>query len=120
MYWLLNVACEPVENPAAVLIRALEPLDGQEFMAVHRHPYPQRHWTSGPGRLTRALKIDGTFNLIDLTTPQKNGLWFEKGDPIAEAEVQTGARIGLGKRIPSEWRDAPLRWWVRNHPHVSK
>jgi DNA-3-methyladenine glycosylase len=99
MYWLLNVTCEPAGQPAAVLIRALQPLDGLP---------PNTH---GPGRLTRAMGIDGCFNRLDLTTTE-GGLWIEAGEHIPDEQVTSGARIGLGKAVPEPWRSRPWRFWI--------
>ena len=119
MYWLLNAVCEPVDHPAAVLIRAVEPLEGQDMIAAHRAGRPFKQWTSGPGRLTMALRITGDHNRTDLTTPS-GGLWIEAGDPVPEEQVRTGPRIGLGQRVPEPWLSIPWRWWVADNPHVSR
>jgi DNA-3-methyladenine glycosylase len=119
MYWLLNVVCEPVEHPAAVLIRALEPLDGQDIIAANRAGRPFRHWTSGPGRLTMALQITGDQNRADLTTGS-GGLWIETGDPVPDEQVRTGPRVGLGKRVPEPWVSIPWRWWIADNRHISR
>ncbi|MBI5960516.1 MAG: DNA-3-methyladenine glycosylase [Chloroflexi bacterium] len=119
MYWLLNAVCEPVDYPAAVLIRAIEPLDGLDLIAAHRDGRSPKEWTSGPGRLTRALAITGDLNRADLTL-QTSGLWIETGDPVPDDQVKTGPRIGLGTRVPEPWLSMPWRWWVANNPHVSR
>ncbi len=118
-FWLLNVVCEPVGQPAAVLLRALEPLEGLDAMAARRDGRPPTEWTSGPARLTLALGVDGRLNRADLTTPEA-GLWIEAGDPIPEAEVRTGPRVGLGKRVAEPWLSMPWRWWVAGSAHVSR
>jgi DNA-3-methyladenine glycosylase len=119
MYWLLNAVCEPVNHPAAVLIRALEPLDGLDFIAAERAGRAPHEWTSGPGRLARALRIDGDLNRADLTTGAA-GLWIEAGDPVPDAQVQTGPRVGMGQRVAEPWRSIPWRWWIADNPHVSR
>lgn len=119
MHWLLNVVCEPPDQPAAVLIRALEPVAGLEQIAARRAGLPQTAWTSGPGRLTRALAIDGTHNRADLTTPD-SGLWIAAGEPVPDAQVACGPRIGLGKHVQEPWLSIPWRWWLDGNPHVSR
>lgn len=118
MYWLLNLVCEPEDFPAAVLIRALEPLEGESVLAAHRAGLPRAQWTNGPGRLARALVVDGSHNQIDLTTSAA-GLWVEAGDPVPDAQVRTGPRVGLGKHVSEPWLSIPWRWWVVDHPFVS-
>jgi len=119
MHWLLNAACEPVGQPAAVLLRALEPLDGLDVIAARRAGRPPTEWAAGPARLTMALGIDGTLNRADLTT-RDAGLWIEAGDPVPDAQVRSGPRIGLGKHVAEPWRSIPWRWWVAGSRYVSR
>lgn len=119
MYWLLNAVCEPVDHPAAVLIRAVEPLEGLDLIAANRAGRSPKEWTSGPGRLTRALGITGDQNRADLTRAA-SGLWIESGDPVPEDQVRTGPRIGLGRSVVEPWRSMPWRWWIVGNAHVSR
>ncbi len=119
MYWLLNVVCEPQGTPAAVLIRALEPLEGQDVIAARRAGRSLLAWTSGPGKLTRALDISGAHNRLDLTVPNA-ALWIEAGERVPDAQVRTGPRIGLGKHVREPWLSMPWRWWIAENPHVSR
>ncbi|NDJ75120.1 MAG: DNA-3-methyladenine glycosylase [Chloroflexi bacterium] len=118
-YWLLNVVCEPAGHPAAVLIRAVEPLDGEDVMAANRAGRPRREWTSGPGRLALALDITGEHNSLDLTRTE-SGLWIEAGEPVPDGVVCTGPRIGMGPRVLEPWFSMPWRWWVGGNPYVSR
>lgn len=119
MYWLLNVVCEPEDSPAAVLIRAIEPTEGLDRIAANRNGRAPKHWTSGPGRLTMALGIDGDDNRVDMTDPA-SGLWIEAGDPVLDEHILTGPRIGLGKHVPEPWLSLGWRWWEVENPHVSR
>ncbi len=119
MYWLLNVVCEPTDQPAAVLIRAIEPTHGQELMARNREGRQQHQWTNGPARLTMALGIDSSQNRTDVTA-EGGGLWIEVGDPVPDTRVRTGPRIGLGKRVVEPWRRMPWRWWIEGNRYVSR
>ena len=118
MYWLLNIVCEPVDRPAAVLIRAIEPREGLPVMAANRAGQPPRRWTSGPGRLARALAVDGGHNGADMTTTA-SGLWVERADPLPDERVRSGPRVGMGKRVLEPWLSMPWRWWVADNPYVS-
>lgn len=118
MYWLLNIVCEPVDRPAAVLIRAIEPREGLPVMAANRAGQPPRRWTSGPGRLARALAVDGGYNGADMTTTA-SGLWVERADPLPDERVRSGPRVGMGKRVLEPWLSMPWRWWVADNPYVS-
>ena len=119
VHWLLNVVCEPEGMPAAVLIRALEPLEGRDVIAARRAGRPVLAWTSGPGKLTQALGITGAHNRLDLTAPDAT-LWIEAGEPVPDAQVRTGPRIGLGKHVREPWLSMPWRWWIADNPHVSR
>jgi len=118
IHWMLNVVTEPNDNPAAILIRALEPLEGLDIIARRREGRKIVEWTSGPGRLTRALNIDNTLNRADLTTTSA-GLWIEAGAAVPDSAVKTGPRIGLGK-TPEPWFSIPWRFWVADNPYVSR
>lgn len=119
MYWLLNAVCEPEEQPAAVLIRAIEPLEGHALMAANRPGRPPREWSSGPGRLALALGVGQAENGLDLTDP-RGGLWIEAGARVPDAEVRAGPRIGLGRHVHEPWLSMPWRWWIADNPYVSR
>src|SRR5690606_16070699 len=69
MHWCLNVVAGPDGFPAAVLLRAIHPLEGLDFIALRRARAERRNWTNGPAKLTQALAIDGALNGCDLTDP---------------------------------------------------
>lgn len=116
MHWLLNAVTEAADMPCAVLIRAIEPLAGHSIIAANRAGRPQREWTSGPAKLTRALAIDGAHNGLDLAGDK---LFITPGAPVADDQVQTGPRVGLGG-VPEPWYSLPWRCWIDGNPHVSK
>jgi DNA-3-methyladenine glycosylase len=118
MHWLINAVCEPQDQPAAVLIRAVEPLAGEDVMSHNRPARPRKQWTSGPAKLTQAMAITGEQNRADLTS-EASEVWVEVGEPIAEEAVSTGPRIGMGT-VPEPWFSMPWRWWVRDNPFVSR
>ena len=111
MHWLLNAVTDAEGVPAAVLLRAVQPMEGQEVMAENR-PYLalQPGWTDGPAKLTQALGIDGAFNTADLCT-QGNALWIERGESIPDEVVQQTPRVGLNS-VPEPWRSIPWRFVV--------
>jgi DNA-3-methyladenine glycosylase len=117
IHWLLNVVVEPAETPAAVLIRALEPIEGLDRMALNRFERGKADWTNGPARLTQAMGITGDLNQIDMTRVE-SGLWIEPDLVVPDSEVRTGPRIGLGQ-TPEPWRSVAWRWWIGNSPYVS-
>lgn len=117
-HWLFNAVCEPEGDPAAVLIRAIEPLEGLDVMAARRPGRVRHEWTSGPGKLAVALGIDGADNTLDLTTTNNN-LWIEPDETIPDDRVRTGPRVGMG-RTPEPWYSMPWRWWVVGNTFVSR
>ncbi|MFQ3534266.1 MAG: DNA-3-methyladenine glycosylase [Aggregatilineales bacterium] len=119
IHWLLNVVAEPVDTPAAVLIRAVQPLEGIEHIASRQDGRPPYAWTSGPARLTVALSITGAHNTLDMTT-MAGGLWIASGEAVPDSAVRTGPRIGLGKRVSEPWLSVPWRWWIAGNPYVSR
>lgn len=116
IHWLLNAVTEEAGQPAAVLIRALHPLDGLDAIAANRPGRQPHEWTSGPAKLTRALGIDGTLNGADLTN---GALTIERGSALSDTTIRTGPRIGINY-APEPWRSIPWRLWVADDPHVSK
>jgi DNA-3-methyladenine glycosylase len=116
IHWLLNAVTEPPDQPAAVLIRALHPLEGLDRIAANRPGRPPYAWASGPARLTRALGIDGTLNGADLTGET---LFIAPGEAPPEEAVSSGPRVGIAS-APEPWRSQPWRFWIRGDPHVSK
>lgn len=102
-HWMLNTVTEREEFPAAVLLRAIEPVEGVEIMLQRRNGRD----TLGPGKLTQALGIDGSLNGADLCR-QDSGLWIEAGIPVAESDIITGPRVGL-YTVPEPWKSMPWR-----------
>jgi DNA-3-methyladenine glycosylase len=121
MHWMLNVVTEAKGFPAAVLLRAIQPLEGVETMRALRgakgRPRGNRQLTSGPARLTQALAIDKSFNRADMTTGGQ--LWLEAGDSVPDSKVERGPRIGVNYAAEKD-RSAPWRFWVRDNPYVSR
>ena len=118
MHWMLNVVSEAAGFPAAVLIRAIEPVEGLEQMMNYRHIRSIHALTSGPAKLCQALRIDQALNGVDLTA-RHGELWLEPDRSIAARSIARGPRIGL-PNTPEPWRSQPWRYWVKDNPFVSK
>ncbi len=110
MHWLFNCVTERENFPAAVLVRALEPVEGLERIAQRRAGRPRRAWTDGPAKLCQALGIDGTFNGADLCAPDA-ALFLEAGEPVPDSRVTIGPRVGL-YTVPEPWKSIPWRFRV--------
>ncbi len=104
MHWCLNVVTEAIGLPAAVLIRAIFPVEGMEIIARRRGGRD----TNGPAKLTQALGIDGALNGVDLCTPA-SGLWIEPGRTAPASSVETTPRVGLNS-TPEPWKSIPWRF----------
>ncbi len=98
LHWCLNLV-GGTEPGAAVLIRALEPLDGIERMRARRGVQPLRALCSGPGKLCQALGVTGAHNAISLDAPP-----FRLAPAVALLAVQAGPRIGVSRAAEQPWR----------------
>lgn len=104
---------EPV--PEAVLVRAVEPVEGLDAMLAARGVEEPEAVGSGPGKLTQALGISRDQDGADLTTRKGDGLWLAEGEAVADERVASGPRVGVA--AAEEWE---LRWWVDGCGHVSR
>jgi len=111
--WLLNIVAHPKGGVGAVLIRALEPLQGIEAMKKNRGIKDIYALTSGPGRLTKALNITRKHNGLDVTKAENEIAIFEAA--VEEFEICTSHRIGVKKDLPHE-----LRFYIKGNRFVSK
>jgi len=113
MYWCFNAVTREVDLPSAVLVRALEPLDGIALMHKRRPRIKNDvDLTNGPGKLCAALGIDGSLSAKPL---QKKPLRIREGEPVPDDKVEITTRIGITKC--ADW---PLRWIVRGNRFVSR
>ena len=121
IYHCLNVVAPAQQKAAAILIRALEPLEGRKTMARHRElddkydsEMPrsvERNLLSGPGKICQALRIDTDLD----GTPLRDGsMWIAPGRPLVDTEqrdaVETTGRIGLNRETCGDSVDWPWRY----------
>ncbi|MCA1899666.1 MAG: DNA-3-methyladenine glycosylase [Chloroflexi bacterium] len=112
-HWMLNVVTEREGFPAAVLIRAIQPVEGVEVMLARRGGRD----TLGPGKLTQAMGISKSENNVNLTE-STSGLWIEAGEFIPEKSVTKSARVGLNK-TPEPWLSKPWRFLAKDIPAIA-
>ncbi len=105
MHHCFNVVTDARGVGAAVLVRAVEPLEG----------LPEGVRTDGPGRLCKALGLTLGHNRLELQSPR---LYLTEGTPVPEAQVARGPRIGV--EYAGAWAREPFRLWVRDSEHVSR
>jgi len=117
MHHCMNVVCGEEGVPAAVLLRALEPVEGLDHMRDQR-PRARRDTDlcNGPGKLCAALSIDRALNGLDLCDHPY--LFLEPGTPIAASRLARRPRVGLGDA--GAWKDKRFCWYIRGHPCVSR
>jgi len=115
MYYQFNVVTGAAETPHAVLIRAVEPVEGIELKRKRRHRQPDHNLTNGPGKLCIALGIDRKLDAADLLG---KSVWIEEGEKISRSRIATGPRIGID--YAAEWKEKPWRFWIRDNPFVSR
>ncbi len=99
----LNVVTEPAGRGCAVLIRALEPLEGISGK------------TSGPGLLCKALGVDRGANGLDLTLPELCIV-----EPGQHKKIHAVKRPRIGVDYAGEWAKKPLRFYIRDNPFISR
>jgi DNA-3-methyladenine glycosylase len=110
MHCCLNIVAGEIGVPDCVLIRALEPTAGLPLMGKRRKTEAAANLTSGPGKLTQALKINRSHNGLDVT----------RGDlVIRESEAQGRDIVVTGRIGISREEAAPLRFFLKDHPLVS-
>lgn len=110
MHWLLNCVCERQGFPAAVLIRALLPVNGLEEIAERRSGRPQPQWMDGPAKICQAMDIDGQQNGVNLTLVADN-LFIENSTPALDGRIIASPRIGINQ-VPEPWLSIPWRFQV--------
>ncbi len=115
MYYQFNVVTNAADIPHAVLIRAVEPVEGIELMRKRRQGQTDRNLTNGPGKLCIAMGIDRRLDGADLLS---NRVWLEEGHKIGRSQIASGPRIGID--YAQEWVDKPWRFWIKNNPFVSR
>lgn len=121
IHYLMNFVTLDKANPEAVLIRALEPIEGVNQMSVNRftksymdlNKYQKNNLTNGPGKLTKALEIDKNLNGKNLFDQQ---IYIIDGKN--DFEIETDVRIGID--YAKEAIDYPYRFYIKGNPCVSK
>jgi DNA-3-methyladenine glycosylase len=124
MHHCMNVVCGRLDEPVAVLIRALEPTEGLEAMRANRasrrasdKAMLDTALCSGPARACQALGIDRTHDSIDLVTSESIFIERIRTRPHDENTLVNTPRIGVA--YAEDWAGRKLRWYVKDSAHVS-
>jgi DNA-3-methyladenine glycosylase len=115
MYYQFNVVTNLEETPHAILIRALEPLEGLEVMRLRRPVKADINLTNGPGKLCIAMGIDRSLDRADLLG---DDVWIEEGESVKPRHIASGPRVGIN--YAEEYVSKPWRFWIKNNPYVSR
>jgi DNA-3-methyladenine glycosylase len=115
MYYQFNVVTNVEDTPHAVLVRALQPVDGIEIMRSRRHGQPDHNLTNGPGKLCIALGIDRQLDRADLLSDR---VWLEDYERMKISRIAKGPRVGID--YAEDWIEKPWRFWIQDNPFVSR
>ncbi|MER3601565.1 MAG: DNA-3-methyladenine glycosylase [Nitrososphaerota archaeon] len=113
LHLCLNVTAEPEGQPAAVLIRALEPVGGFEAQLRELPLEARLRLTSGPARLAKALELSYDMNGCDMT--RQGELYLAWGLPVPERLIESSSRVGV-----MDPQRRPWRFYIKNNPFVSR
>lgn len=127
VHYCLNVVCGQANQGTAVLIRALEPTEGLAFMK-RRRPVSTAatRYCAGPGVLAQSLAIDRSLDGSDLRTSPRIFIEQVRLRPLPSRHIESTPRVGLNTRGTwssadhARWADARLRFFIRDHPSVSR
>jgi DNA-3-methyladenine glycosylase len=117
LYHCFNVTAGNIPGkPEAVLIRALEPVAGEQIMAKRRGPKIRNdiNLTNGPSKLCIAMNITRSQNATDLTIPP---LYIKDAPPMPPADIVETTRIGVD--YAGEWKNKPWRFYIKGNEFVS-
>ena len=134
MYHCLNVVTEPAGRPAALLVRAVEPMDGVELMRAARVEWatrrgrrpaalrlqnaPATRLAAGPGLVCAAMSITRQDDGVDLCDPAGPLRLEPAPEPVTPDRIATGPRIGI-EYAGEPWLSMPWRFWIAGNPAVS-
>jgi len=115
MYHQFNVVTNIEDIPHAILVRAVDPVEGLDIIRRRRPGRFEYELTSGPGRLCIAMGIDRKLDKADLLGDRA---WIEEGITVSRRQIASGPRIGID--YAEEWVKKPWRFWIRDNPFVSR
>ncbi len=116
LHYLLNIVTATSDVPHAILIRAIEPLEGLETMIFRRKKKKlDRSLTNGPGSVSQALGIDLSFNGEALEGPR---IWIAENRIVKPSEIISGPRVGID--YAGEDAKLPWRFRVKDNPYIGK
>lgn len=118
MHFCANIVCGKENEGSAILIRAVEPIDGIDIMTMNRFgktkisSIKRKNLTNGPAKFCHAFAIERKDNGLELT---KEPIFLMSGEKILKKEIVTTTRIGIKKSV-----DLPWRFYIKDNSYVSK
>jgi DNA-3-methyladenine glycosylase len=113
-HYCLNVTTQKPGQPGALLLRAIQPVEGLAAMRRLRPNVPDTELTNGPGKLTKALAIDKSLNEQNMTVEGPLFIIEPPADQTAY-EIWRSTRIGIKEGLDKRWR-----FYLKGNPYVSK
>jgi DNA-3-methyladenine glycosylase len=107
VHYCCNVVTGKEGEGSAVLIRAVEPLEGIEMMTINRfgkklaNEKEKINLTNGPGKVCQAMNINISHSGLELTGKE---IYISDGEKISKSQIGTSTRIGISKSIELPWR----------------
>jgi len=117
-YNCLNIVTENKDYPSAVLIRAVEPVEGISLMEINRKTTKLENLTSGPGKLCQAFGIDKKLNCLSCLDKDSTLFIADIGITIPKNKIKKAKRVGVD--YAGKWKDKLLRFYLKDNPFVSK
>lgn len=117
-YYCLNIVTEMKDYPSAVLIRALEPLEGIEKMKENRKTDKIANLTSGPGKLCQAFEIKKNIDGTSAISKNSELYIADCNIEIPTDQIVKAKRIGVD--YAGVWKDKLLRFYIKDNPFVSR
>ncbi|MFD2615630.1 DNA-3-methyladenine glycosylase [Paenibacillus gansuensis] len=104
MHYCMNITTEGEGEPGAVLLRGAEVVEGLDLVRANRPGVPDAQLLNGPGKLTKGLAIDLSFNGYDLFSPGEGGLELWPPETEKPVSIEETGRIGITKARELPWR----------------
>lgn len=117
-YNCLNIVTEGKNYPSAVLIRAVEPLEGISIMEINRKTKKLENLTSGPGKLCQAFGIDKKLNCLSCLDKNSTLFIADLKIKVPKNQIKKAKRVGVD--YAGKWKDKLLRFYIKDNPFVSK
>jgi DNA-3-methyladenine glycosylase len=117
MYHCFNIVTAEVDNPHAVLIRAVEPVEGLQFIKENRKIKSEKieYLTNGPGKLSQALKIDKSLDGCNLVKSNKLYLINNKDENI---KIEAATRVNID--YAEEYKNKKWRFYIKENKFISQ